>query len=238
VDRNEFGTPLLDGVFRRAHERARHGVLVYVNSDLILLGCFVPAALRLAGQPGFERFLMIGQRTDLPVPEPLDFGAPDWEPRLRAAAARGGSFSPRACKDYFVFPRPLYRGIPPFAVGRGNWDNWVVFQAHGQGIPVVDATPVVTVIHQHHGHGHLSGGRLHAYDTGAEARRNAELAGGRHLAVGLTRSWVLTPAGVRRSRLPWPAVQFAAELPRLIRLRVALRREGRRARRAARAAER
>ena len=35
VNRNEYGTPLLDSVFDRAQEIARHPILCYVNCDLL-----------------------------------------------------------------------------------------------------------------------------------------------------------------------------------------------------------
>jgi hypothetical protein len=41
----------------------------------------------------------------------------------------------------------------------------------------VDATPVVTAIHQNHDYGHVAGGALEAW-SGPEATRNFELAGG------------------------------------------------------------
>ena len=87
--------------------------------------------------------------------------------RLRGAAAL----------DWFVFPHDLYREVPPFAIGRACFDNWLVWQARQEGI-VVDATRDVVAVHQRHDYAHLAGGKEEAY-YGEEAARNLELAGGK-----------------------------------------------------------
>ena len=66
---NEFNTPLLDSAFRLARERARHALLGYVNSDIILLADFVETARRLP----FDDFLMAGRRWNVGIAEPIEF---------------------------------------------------------------------------------------------------------------------------------------------------------------------
>jgi len=209
VPRNELGTPLLAHVFRRVHELAGDSVCAYVNSDIILLSDFPQAVARIV-ESGFDRFLMMGRRMEVTVSAPLDFCSNDWEHSLRAEIARTGVWASRVCKDYFVYPNTLYSDIPPFAVGRGNMDNWMVFHAHQHGIPVVDATRVVTAVHQRHRYGHVAGGRKGASVTGVEAVRNCELAGGRHLIRGSSATWKLTSRGLRRVLTP-AILQFAAD---------------------------
>ena len=87
----------------------------------------------------------------------MDFDA-DWERSiLDAARATGHPAGPLAL-DYFVFSRGLYREIPDFAVGRANWDNWMVFGARSAGADVVDLTPSVVAVHQRHDYGHHEAG--------------------------------------------------------------------------------
>src|SRR5438876_11556063 len=45
VERNEFGTPLLDDLFRKAEEQASYATLCYVNSDILLLDDFSKAVV-------------------------------------------------------------------------------------------------------------------------------------------------------------------------------------------------
>jgi hypothetical protein len=162
---------------------------------------------------GHPRFLVIGRRIDIDINERIDFDACDWQPRLRERLIRAGRFASRVAKDYFIFDRDSYIDIPPFAVGRGNWDNWIVYHAHRLRIPVIDENGQITAIHQNHDYSHLSGGRASGYVTGPEAKRNQELAGGRHLVRGSASTWKLTPRGVRRRLIRFSFVQFVADLP-------------------------
>ncbi|MCH2113896.1 MAG: hypothetical protein MK171_03140 [Pirellulales bacterium] len=214
---NEFGTPQIDDIFRQARRVATGPILAYLNADIMLLDDFPPAIDRIMSA-GNDRWLVIGRRTDLDVTERIDFQSSDWQQTLRARARHQGNLAPRVCKDYFIFPSFMYEDMPAFAVGRGNWDNWVVYHAHHIRAPVIEATGSITAIHQNHGYAHLAGSRALVYVTGPEARRNQELAGGRHLVNGSASGWKLTPSGVRRKILASPLLQFVIDLPRFLRL--------------------
>ena len=220
IECNQLGTPLLHNVFALAHRLASQPILAYVNADIILLNDFLPAIEQV--QLAFpERFLMLGRRVDLTVTEPINFVTPAWENKLRHRAAQEGVLAARVCKDYFVFPQPLFAEIPPFAVGRGHWDNWMVYAARRLGLPVIEATKVVTAIHQNHDYSHIPGGRGQAYVTSQEAKQNAKLAGGMRLVEGVAANWQLTPSGLKPQYLP-PLAQFLADLPRFGRLLIEL----------------
>jgi hypothetical protein len=143
--RNQFGTPLLDDLFAQAKQLASHDVLAYVNADIILMKDFLEAVRQVAGCR--KRFFMVGQRRNIDVNEPLSFD-PNWEQRLRKLALRKGDFYTGI--DYFVFPRNLWEKIPPFAIGRVYWDNWLLYAARLRKAAVIDVTPVVLAIHQNH----------------------------------------------------------------------------------------
>ena len=212
IAKSEQGTPLLSDVFHQARQLASQDLLGYVNSDILLLDDF-QAALEKVTNNILEDFLVIGRRINTDIVEELDFEAPGWREEVRLRTRTAGSLAPRVCKDYFVFPKHLYQDLPAFAVGRANWDNWMVYHAHQLEIPVVDITAVTTVIHQNHEYGHLGKGMAEAY-MGSEAKANRDLAGGTRLVKGSAANWVLTEAGIRRSRAPsawWP---FLADLPR------------------------
>lgn len=214
VRRNEHGTPLMDDMFRLAHQRASHSTLVYVNADIILLDDFMTAVGRIA-ESRLDQFMMIGRRIDTDV-DAIDFERVDWRERLLAQVAQVGSLAPRVCKDYFVFRKPLLSEIPPFAIGRSPFDNWFVYHAKQQGVPVIEASRVVKAIHQNHGYGHVPGGRRQAYVKGEETKRNQALAGGMRLISGSTATWIMTPHQLRRRRLPGDFLQFVTDLPRFL----------------------
>lgn len=191
VSRNEYGTPLVDDLFAKAHNQAKYDVLCYVNADIILMGDFMNAVRRVARWR--RRFLVIGQRWDVDIDKRLDFGE-RWEDTLHANTAKDGRLHLPEGIDYFVFPRGTWAEIPPFAIGRTAWDNWLVYAARAQGAVVVDATRVVTAVHQNHDYGHIPNGQEGAW-KGSEAQRNRILAdGGRHDVDDAT--WLLRPRSV------------------------------------------
>jgi hypothetical protein len=200
VDRNEFGTPLLSSVFAAAEARAQRDLLCYVNADILLLSDFAEAAGRVAATK--RAFLMVGQRWDLDVTEPLAFGDPSWERELRTRVERTGLLHPPSGSDYFVYPRGALGALPPFAVGRPGWDNWMIYHARGRKMPVVDATEATLVIHQNHAYGHVKQGTGAAWE-GPEADRNLELIGGKERIFTLAdATHHVTRAGLRRALTP------------------------------------
>ena len=190
---NNFGTPRLDAVFRLAHQLARGPLLAYVNTDILLLPCFERAVKRV----GFARFLLGGRRWDLNVSGPLDHAVADWDGALRRRAREEGALHPPAGSDYFVFTRDSgFDSLPPFVVGRPVWDNWLIHRALTLGLPVLDASAVVTVIHQNHDYGHVAQRRGHAWE-GPEADANRALAGlGRNVPTLANATHVLTEEGI------------------------------------------
>ncbi|QMS89769.1 hypothetical protein HUN01_20075 [Nostoc edaphicum CCNP1411] len=217
IQLNEYGTPLLDGIFQKAHELAKGSILSYVNTDIILLNDFLVAVKQLQTS-SFHHFIMIGQRTDVNITELLNFDLPDWDTDLCHFALKQGALASIVCMDYFVFPKPLYAEIPSFAVGRGHWDHWMVYYARKLGMPVVDATDVVTAIHQNHNYTHLSGGRGVAYVKGDEAKQNAKLAGDVHMANGFVATWKLTPWGLKKHNSLSSFYSFLVDIPRFAKL--------------------
>lgn len=208
---NSYGTPLISDVFEKAQKLAAHRLLCYLNADIMLLNDFLEAAQGIK----FKQFLMVGSRWDIEVTQPLDFERPDWELKLRQAVVAGGELYPPEGIDVFLFTKGLWSSIPPFAVGRAMWDNWMIYKARALKAPVIDATKAVTIIHQNHSYAHLQGGKLEAWE-GPEAAQNRLLAGGYlHAFTLLDATWLLTPQGLSRPATPehvqrrkktWPAL--------------------------------
>jgi len=161
--RTKHGTPRLDSAFAAADAAARHPLRCFVNADVILFDDLPRAAERVAGEA--DHFLIVGQTVDVD-----EAGSRD---EARAHGRKRGA----AALDYFVFPAGLYTDVPPFAIGRACFDNWLVWHAR-QGAIVVDATADVVAAHQRHDYAHVDGGKEEAY-YGEEAARNLELSGGK-----------------------------------------------------------
>lgn len=218
VARNELGIPLFDSVVEIAQSLAGHSLMAYVNTDIILMKDFVRGVLSIP----WTTFVMVGRRWNLTVMQSLDFEAVDWEEKLRSAAIRGGHHSGYGSSDYFVFPRGILGKIPAFAVGRTAIDNWVFYRARSLGVPLIDASLAITVVHQNHDYSHYlelnstnaierQGGKKQA-DSWAIAgmkewlqqyqspvvQRNQQLAGEKQFDL-LAATWLLTPRGLRRA---------------------------------------
>jgi len=173
IVRNDEGTPLVSSIFSLARQARNNPFLLYTNADMLLLPNVLEATKLVSDQA--QKFLIIGQRWDLEVNNPLDF-SPGWDRRLLEKIQSQAELHPPAGSDYFIFPRSCYTEMPDFAIGRAGWDNWMIYHARLKGWGVVDGTPSIKVIHQNHDYSHLPDGKPH-YDL-AESRQNAELAGG------------------------------------------------------------
>lgn len=191
---NEHGTPRVDSVFQEAERAARHPRLCYVNADIILMSDVMRAVEQMAALS--PTALMVGRRWNVELVDELAFDA-GWEQRLRAQVTRHGKRFVQTGIDYFVFPRGLWGAMPPFALGRTAWDNWLLYQARANGAWLIDATRMVTAVHQQHDYGHHPQGTRGIWQ-GPEARRNLALAGGRPylFTIADATHW-LTPRGVQ-----------------------------------------
>ena len=208
IARNEFGTPVLSEVFSRMDAVAQYPLVGFINADIILLGDFLPSVRAVA--QSHEQFVVIASRFNSRIEQPLPF-EPGWESALRAQVRREHRGLPTEGSDLFVYPRGLYRSVPPFAIGRGYWDNWLMREARRLQARLVDATAALTAVHQEHTYDHVPGvsagaGDRHVYETD-EGRRNLALAGGHgRLYTGFDASDVLTADGRVLStwRIPGP----------------------------------
>jgi hypothetical protein len=196
VRKNEYGTPLLDFVFENAEKLAENDILCYVNADIILPSDF----LTVLKQVRFKKYLIAGQRWDVNIDQPWDFELADWEEKLLRHIAREGSLHPPLGSDYFVFPKGTLGKLPPFAVGRPGWDNWLIYHARTLKVPVLDASGIITAIHQNHNYCHVLKGTGKDY-LGPEADRNLALIDSNNFIFTLKDvDWVLTPLGLHRPK--------------------------------------
>ncbi|MDD5368451.1 MAG: hypothetical protein PHQ40_05155 [Anaerolineaceae bacterium] len=213
VQRNAQGTPLVSSIFDLAREHSSSPLLAYVNADILLFPDFVEAARQVA--QGQKQFLVVGQRWDLDVRDPLDF-LPGWQQRLASDVDRRGRLHPPGGSDYFIYPRSCFQHMPLFAVGRAGWDNWMIYHAREQGWAVVDATAAVRIVHQDHDYSHLPGGVAH-YRL-PETDENVRLAGGKRTIFGLADANQRLAGGRLRPHLTWTKFWREVEIFPLVKL--------------------
>lgn len=174
IKRSAHGTPLVNDMFACAETNASGDLLVYINADMVLMDDFLSALDKVSDR--FEQFLMIQQRWDLDFEGLIDFTDAAWRDVIRNLVWNTASLHSVSGIDYFAFRRGLWKDIPPFAVGRTAWDNWLVNHPIINGYPVVDATQDVMLVHLNHDWSHIKGGWEEAW-KGEEAQHNRVLAG-------------------------------------------------------------
>jgi hypothetical protein len=214
VRRNQQDTPLLSSMFDIARQNSDSPLLAYVNADILLLPNFLESARQAFSQS--DRFLLVGQRWDLDVRQPLEF-SPGWQDKLMADVRQRGRLHPRGGSDYFIYPRNCFQKIPNFAIGRSGWDNWMFYEARSRGWQLVDCTDSIQIIHQDHDYNHLPGGKAHYRQP--ESVENVRLAGGRrHIFNLLDVNRCLVKERIVRPKLTWQKFWREVEIFPLVRL--------------------
>lgn len=175
VERNSSGTPRIDSIFNQVREKSPSNYLCYVNADILLFPDVIDT-LEIV-RKSCDQFLLVGQRWDMNIKELLPVG-PGWYSPFLEQVKKDAKLHEPAGSDYFIFPRHLFTDIPPFAVGRAGWDNWMIYHGRREHHAVIDATGSITAVHQNHDFKHLPGGKIHRNQP--ESLENLELAGGRH----------------------------------------------------------
>jgi hypothetical protein len=178
---NEFGTPLIPDVFNKAQQLAKYDIVAQVNADIILTSGFVEEICRVNKLMEEKPFLLVGRRWDLDVTALIEFDERgDWQQLLLDRLILEGKLHGMSGIDYWVFRRDYFFDPPPFVVGRPGFDSWLVHKARTNKIPVIDATDVITIIHQNHDYPLNRQKSFHI-----ECERNFELVGGYWLSCSL-----------------------------------------------------
>lgn len=169
VEKNDYGTPFLNSIFKRAEKLATNDILCYINSDIVLLTDMEMIFKKIE----LNNFLVVGQRWDLNMEETLDINCITWREDLWSQVMSKGVLHPRVGSDYFAYKRNTIGDMPPFVVGRPGWDNWLIHHARISKIPVIDGSEAITVVHQNHDYSHVPQGQGMSY-YGPEAAKNLE----------------------------------------------------------------
>ena len=146
---NEFGTPLVDEIFKIGSKYCDKYVC-YINSDIILLSDF---------DKTFEEYaklnidtndcLIVGKRWDWNNPKKLDFNAENWQQIVKETALKDGEMHAPSGIDYFLHTKTTYPFIYPFGIGKFWWDNWLMGNAYRRSnVKTIDVTESVFAIHQ------------------------------------------------------------------------------------------
>lgn len=164
--------PYFDSFLSISQLCAANDTLMYCTDHLILTSDLIPAiATTIRKFP--DQFILIGQRWQLHVQEPIDFTNSNWETNLHQRTLLTNSPGGPAAKDFIIFRRPLKLKVPPFIMGYPWYDTWLVDAATKAGYPIVDASRVLMTVHQSHT---FPEGSAAARELTAGAKRNLKIA--------------------------------------------------------------
>lgn len=142
------GLPLLSDIFKQSIELAGEDIVCYMNSDVMVGDDFVMVPQQINKK--YEEFVIVGQRWDVRIDWEIDFSK-DWRTMLQNHARKYAKLHPEWGMDYFIWQGDIYDNIPDFMVGVVGFDNWLVWKAIYDGALVLNATDVISIIHQEHG---------------------------------------------------------------------------------------
>jgi len=194
VPTSDRGCPRIDAMFMMADKMARYPVKAYVNCDIILMPDFLMAPLNIQ----FKEYLIVAQRWDLTVDGEMSFER-DWDLVLQQKVAKEGQLMSPYAIDVFAYRGEFWQGLPPLIVGRAGYDNFLIYYCRKQHVPVVDATALMSLVHQTHDYTHIEGGKGEVWD-GSEAQMNIRNAGGRDVLLSIEDAdWRMTTDGLTRN---------------------------------------
>lgn len=191
IRRNKQGTPIVSDMFSLIRAFAKYKLLMYTNADIIFLGNPRETLQNIS----LKKFLISGARWDFDIPSK---NAQDFSELVKIKhKLKIDNIHSTIGADYFVFPKSVSFNIPSFAVGRTVWDNWLLYQAKLNKIPLVDGTFLFKAVHQNHGFLH-PGGEEYIW-KGKEHQVNLALAKEQKKVIDFRASdWLLTPEGLRK----------------------------------------
>lgn len=167
VQKTSRGTPILRDLFLEVNQSAQNKYLCFINADIILL----KDILRPLHQRPPRDFLIVGRRYNVDLDSLLDFDG-DWENHVQSLVDPDET-NKHFGSDFFLFPKgSSLVDIPPFAVGRPAWDNWMFLNCLRNKIPLVDSLDTIVNIHQNHDYSHVKNANTGFKWEGPEGNQN------------------------------------------------------------------
>jgi len=221
---SEDGTPLVNSLFFEAERLSSNHVMCYANCDIMFTSALVKAVQLVIGS-GRQKFLIIGQRHNADIDFEWGFDS-QWETKLNNYVINNGTLNCDRGMDYFIYPKGLIKNIPDLIVGRAWWDNWMLYNAKLNFIPIIDGTGMVMAVHQNHDYAHCRGGHQAAYHDGAEVKSNVAIMADGYVVMRTKDAfWVIRDGEIKFAfdRLSYHLSQLTKIWPCFRRMRKVLR---------------
>lgn len=202
--------PLLQGgkggeviceMFQDASKRGGGEILIYLNSDILLDDSAAHVVKKLQDRPGpwlgSARRWCLPKWSDVAPASELEWSI------FFSRAEKSGRWGEACALDIFLFRGLSFQSMPPFFIGHRGWDNWMIFHARANRIPVIDLSDEMRAIHCDHDYSYAKGNSAPSRRDGPLEEANLKMLGGeerlfhlghathelRHGTVGVCRSW-------------------------------------------------
>jgi len=210
LESSEGGGEVIRGMFQSVARRAGEQVCLYLNSDILLDDSAGKMVRQLQSMPG--SWLGSARRWCLP---PWAGEPPAREEEWREffkRADQAGRWGEACALDLFLFRGLSLDAMPPFFIGHRGWDNWMILHARQQGIPVLDLSRGVRVIHCDHDYRYAKGNSAPSRRDGPLEDANLRMLGGEERLCHLGHATHEWREGAVHPRQGWGMVQRNMEL--------------------------
>jgi hypothetical protein len=149
------GGEVIQFLFEKASVLAGDEIAMYLNSDILLDPSAPAAVASLESLPApwlaSARRCCLGEWVG-----PALEKEKDWK-EFYARARKEGVWGEACAMDMFLFRKLSFQTMPPFLIGHRGWDNWMIYHARSQNIPVIDISAAMRIIHCDHDYSYAKG---------------------------------------------------------------------------------
>lgn len=151
VARNQNNTPLVNSLIQQIGAETDGQWVAYINADIVVSPGLALAIEQVRSQQ-IGPHVMMCRRWDTDVPFVIPTDDPHWFQTISDHVGDQKALYGANGIDFILFPQGLYDAMPPFSIGwpGAAYDNWMVWEARRQGVPVIELTDQVVIFHQNH----------------------------------------------------------------------------------------
>jgi hypothetical protein len=207
---SDGGGEVIRGMFQSAAQRAAGGMLLYLNSDILLDDSGAATVRELGALRG--SWLGSAPRWCLP---PWSGEPPDREEEWQSFFKRAqqvGRWGEACALDLFLIRGLSFASMPPFFIGHRGWDNWMILHARQLGVPVLDLSRGIRVIHCDHDYSYAKGNSAPSRRDGLLEDANLRMLGGEERLCHLGHATHEWRKGAVRACQGWGILQRNMEL--------------------------
>jgi|GEM_PF-1344892 len=151
IARNHNGTPLVNSLIQQIGQVTDDPWIAFINTDIVVSPGMGQAIYQVQSQLSAPYVLMC-RRWDTDTPFVIPTDDPQWFETISAQVGDNKTLYGKNGIDFMMYPQGLYDAMPPFSIGwpGASYDNWMVWEARRQRVPVIELTDQVVMFHQNH----------------------------------------------------------------------------------------